>query len=255
MALPDDEARQSTRERLAFSLESDPGGSFIAERAGIMLGLSQALEHEQLWVLSSLAVSERARGDGVGRALLERAFAYGDPDAHRLIVSSNDPSALALYAELGLDVRPTVQAQGSVRRAAARLGAGFREGTARDVAALAPLSRAIRGAAHTREILFALARGGARLLLGEDAFSVVRPGHGVWLLVALEEEQAALLLQASLARAGECDRPIVRWVTEEQQWALEVLDRAGLAVSRYGALCVGGQPGPLRPFIPSGPFA
>jgi hypothetical protein len=77
----------------------------------------------------------------------------------------------------------------------------------------------------------------------------------VWLLAAREQEQAAALLEASLALAGPCERTVVRWVTEEQGWALAVLERAGLALARYGALCVGGDPGTLTPFIPSGPFA
>lgn len=123
------------------------------------------------------------------------------------------------------------------------------------MAGLEELSREIRGAPHTREILFALQRGEARLLVGEQAFSLVRPGQGVWLLVARDEQEAAALLTSSLALAGECERTAARWVTEEQRWALEVFELAGLAVERYGALCVGGEPGPLRPFIPSGAFA
>lgn len=77
----------------------------------------------------------------------------------------------------------------------------------------------------------------------------------MWLLVADDEDQARGLLSRSLELVGECDRPPVRWVTEEQRWAIEVLELAGLTVRPYGALCVGGEPGPLQPFIPSGPFA
>jgi len=29
----------------------------------------------------------------------------------------------------------------------------------------------------------------------------------------------------------------------------------GLRITSYGALCVAGEPGALRPFVPSGPFA
>ncbi len=255
LELADADARARITDRLAFGLGSDGAGSFAAHLGDSVVGLAQALERERLWVLSSLAVAQRARGLGVGRALLERALAYGSAEA-RLVVSSDDPAALALYAGAGLELRRTVQASGVPLLPAPRAGASeFRQGGAADVEALADISRRVRGAPHTREIRFALERGGARLLIGERAFSVVRPGQGVWLLAALEEAEAAVLLAASLALAGRCEGPIVRWVTEEQQWALEVLERSGLRISRYGALCVGGDPGPLRPFIPSGAFA
>lgn len=254
--LPDEEARRSARERLAFSLGTDPRGSFVAESDGALVGLAQALQRGRLWVLSSLAVVVEARGGGLGGALLERAFAYGAPGSSRLIVSSNDPSALALYTRMGLQLSPTVQAEGRIRGAAAgRASRWFREGGAGDVAGLEEISREVRGAPHTREILFALQRGDARLLLGEQAFSVVRPGHGVWLLAARDEDEAAALLVSSLALAGECERTSVRWVTEDQRWALEVFESAGMRVERYGALCFDGEPGALSPFIPSGAFA
>jgi ribosomal protein S18 acetylase RimI-like enzyme len=254
MEIVDADARARVTDRLAFGLRTDREGSFVARLGDSVVGLAQALRRERLWVLSSLAVARRARGLGVGRALLERALAYADAEV-RLVVSSNDPAALALYAGAGLELRRTVQASG-VPLPSARAGAReFRHGRVADVEALADISRRIRGAAHTLEIRNALEHSDAQLLIGEGAFSVVRPGQGVWLLAALEEAEAAALLVASLALAGRCVRPIVRWVTEDQHWAIEVLERAGLRISRYGALCVGGDPGPLRPFIPSGAFA
>ena len=51
------------------------------------------------------------------------------------------------------------------------------------------------------------------------------------------------------------DSARVRWITAAQQWAIEVLARAGLRLTAYGALCVRGMPGPLAPFLPSAPFA
>ncbi len=257
VTLADEAARSSTSARLAFSLETDPLGSFVAERDGELLGISQALLRERLWILSSLAVSPRAQGRGAGAALLRRALAYGPAHADRLIVSSNDPRALALYAGAGLAARRTVQAEGSLAapRTAAAAAREFRQGGLKDVAQLAELSRHIRGAPHTREIMFALQGGEARLLLGQEAFAVVRPGHGVWLLVARSEAEAGPLLLGAIALAGRCERPVARWVTEDQRWAVAVLEGAGLSVRAYGALCVGGAPGPLVPFIPSGSFA
>lgn len=251
--LPDDEARANTAARLAFSVRSDPHGSHLAERDGRMVGLAQAIQRERLWVLSSLAVRPGSRGRGAGRLLLERSLGYGDADC-RLVVSSNDPRALALYAGAGLSVRPTLQAEGQVRHGALARSTRPREGAEKDVPGLAEISREVRGAPHTAEIRYAL-ENGARLLLGQEGFVVVRPGSGLWLLVAREEDEARMLLAHALDAVGRCDRPLIRWITEEQRWAIELAEAAGLEITPYGALCVGGEPGPLRPFIPSGPFA
>ena len=93
------------------------------------------------------------------------------------------------------------------------------------------------------------------LALGERGFTVAQPGRSVWLLVARDEPAATALLWAALELAGESERPLVRWITGGQDWAIETCLRAGLRIEAYGALCVRGTPGTLRPFIPSAPFA
>jgi hypothetical protein len=75
----------------------------------------------------------------------------------------------------------------------------------------------------------------------------------VWTLVARDEEAATILLWNALALTdGEVS---VRWITGEQQWAIDVIVRARVPLVAYGALCVRGTPGPLRPFLPTAPFA
>jgi hypothetical protein len=81
------------------------------------------------------------------------------------------------------------------------------------------------------------------------------PGRGVWLLVARDEAAAASLLWAALALLADGERSAVRWITTEQGWAVEIVLRAGLRLAPYGALCVRGRPVPLRPYLPSAPFA
>jgi hypothetical protein len=97
---------------------------------------------------------------------------------------------------------------------------------------------------------------GARLLrLGDRGFALAQPGMGLWVLVARDEQAAATLLWSALELAGDTDRVGVRWITSGQDWAIDVVVRAGLRLSANGALCVSGRPGPLHPFIPSGAFA
>jgi len=248
-------AAERWRGRIAHPFETDPHGGFVAERDGRVVGAAQVLIRERLWVLSLLVVDPHGQSAGAGRELLAAALRHGarETDA-RLIVSSNDPRALRLYARFGFTLLPSFEAQGTIdRRALPREAAGVRSGG--DLEALAAVSREIRGAPHTAELEFALGRGAMLLHLGDRGFAVAMAGHAVWLLVARDEDAARALLWAALETAGDSERPVIRWITGDQGWAVDVAVRAGLALRAYGALCVRGRPGPLAPFIPSAPFA
>ena len=245
-------------DRIAYPLTRDPDGALVAERDGRVIGVAQVLLRERLWCLSLLTVEPGGQSAGAGRALLDRALRYDEGTDAGLIVSSNDPRALRLYAQAGFSLLPTLETDGDVdRRALPRLNGAVRDGDPADLERLAAISRGVRGAPHTAELEYALSQGGRLLCAADRGFAVALAGHGVWLLVARDDEAARSLLWAALAHIGarEPQRPIVRWVTGDQQWAIDVLVRAGLRLTAYGALCVRGDPGPLRPFLPSGPFA
>ncbi len=176
-----------------------------------------------------------------------------------MIVASDDPRALALYARAGFTLRPTVEAAGTARGLPPPDGR-VRRVAARDanaeLAALAPLCREVRGAAGTAEICFALEVRGARLLTLEDrGCAVVIDRQGVWLLVARDAASARSLLVAALHELREWPEEPVRWMTAEQEWAVSLLAGAGLRLRSYGALCVQGEVGTLAPYLPSPAFA
>ena len=241
--------------RIAHPFLTDPAGGFVAEHDGRVVGAAQVLVRERLWVLSLLVVDPHGQSAGAGRQLLAAALRHGAVETDTgLIVSSNDPRALRLYARFGFRLLPAFEAEGTIdRRALPREAAGVRAGE--DLEAFAALSRAIRGAPHTSELQYAVNHGARLLHLGDRGFAVASEGHAVWLLVAREEEAARALLWAALELAGDSERPLIRWITGDQRWAADVAVRAGLALRAYGALCVRGAPGPLAPFIPSAPFA
>ncbi len=243
-------------DRLGHPLATDPGGAFVAESDGRVIGVAEAIRRERLWCLSLLAVRPGVQSAGTGRALLERTMAYTEGTDAGLIVSSNDHRALRLYARAGFSLRPTFEAVGVLdRRALPRPDRGVSERGSGDLEALESISREIRGAPHTPELELAM-RSGARLLRhGDRGFAMAQPGMGVWLLVARDEPAAVALLWSTLELVGDTERIGVRWITSGQDWAIDVVVRAGLKVTASGALCVSGQPGPLRPFIPSGAFA
>jgi ribosomal protein S18 acetylase RimI-like enzyme len=248
-------ARAHWLERVAHGFGTDPDGSFVAERDGRVVGVAQAMLRDRLWILSLLAVDPNGQSGGAGRALMPRALSYGPSDAPGLIVSSNDARALRLYAMCGFSLLPTLQAEGEVDRRALPAGlTGVREERAPDFDALAAISRAVRGAEHTPELEYVLRRGGRLLRAGDRGFVVVLAGRGPWLLVARDEDTASALLWSALAGVGDGEPAEVRWIAAGHDWAVAIALRAGLRLTGYGALCVRGDVGPLRHFLPSASF-
>jgi GNAT superfamily N-acetyltransferase len=242
------------RERIAYPWQTDPGGAFVAEIDGRVIGIAEAIVRERLWCLSMLAVEPGIQSAGAGRALMEHAVAYGPSADAGLIVSSNDPRALRLYADCRFALHPTLEATGVVdRRRLPRLGAAVREDDGSDLESLAGLTRAIRGAPYTDELRFAVGQGARLLRIADRGFAAITAEGQLWALAAHDEEAASALLWNALARAEGSAR--VRWITGAQQWAVDVVARAGLRLTAYGALCVRGTPGPLAPLLPSASFA
>jgi GNAT superfamily N-acetyltransferase len=253
LSRPADRARWL--ERVSHPYDTDPDGCLVAEADGRLVGVAEVLSRDAMWILSLLAVDPEVQSAGAGRALMDAALRLGDTDAPGLIVSSDDSRALRLYALAGFRLLPTFQAQGAVRRQAIPASAArVRDDAVPDFEALAALSRAVRGAEHTPDLRYALRRGGRLLTLGHDGFAIAMPGQGVWLLVAREAQAGSALLWRALEVAGDADGRLVRWILGGQDWAVDVVCRAGLRLSAYGALGLRGEVGPLHAFLPSAPF-
>jgi GNAT superfamily N-acetyltransferase len=256
MPKSDPERGERWRRRILHPYEMDPGGTFVAELGGRIVGVSQVIIRERLWQLSILTVEPAAQSTGAGRALMDAALTYDGGTEAGLIVSSSDPRAIRLYARAGFEVLPTLETTGQVDRRKLRPSdPHVRVGGLDDLEALAAVSREVRGGPHTPELEFALATGAMLLRYGDRGFAVVQPNWCVWLLLARDEEAATALLWSALEAVGESDQVIMRWVTAGQQWAIQVAVAAGLGLTSRGALCVRGAPGTLAPYLPSGAFA
>ena len=244
------------RARLGHALRTDPDGCFVAEYEGRVVGAGQAIVRDRLWILSLLVVDPQAQCTGAGRQLLRRTLELAAPDSPGLIVSSNDPRALRLYGRLGFSLRPSFTAEGIVDRGAIPPpDPAVREAGEEDLDELATISRDVRGAQHTQELRYAIGRGAHLLRLADRGYVVALPPHGIWMLAARDDEAARALLWSGLAAAATTEPVRVGWITGVQDWAVEVVLRAGLRLSAYGALGVRGDVGPLRPYLPTAPFA
>ena len=237
--------------RIQQLFERDPGGAWVAEDEGRMVGVALALDREGVWGLSLLVVLPDYQSLGVGRALLERSLEYaGGGERGAIILASPDPRALRAYSRAGFEAHPSFGASGHPRIAHP---ATVREGDASDLPLTEAVDRAVRGAAHGSDIA-ALLRAHGRLFVYPERGYAVLGSNGINLLAALDEAAARDLLHAALAAAPEDRETHVEWITSSQQWAVRAVLDAGLALKPGGAVYVRGDVGPFSPYLPSGAY-
>jgi GNAT superfamily N-acetyltransferase len=249
------ERRRRNHARIAHLIDTDPGGSWVAERAdGRVAGVGLALIREGIWGFSLFAVAEDVQGRGVGRRLLEACFGYGDGARGHLILSSESPAAMRRYARLGLDIRPAIAAAGiaDLARMPAAV-ARVEDAGAGGIPLADGIGRRVRGAGHARDLPVALASGASLLTFEDRGFALARDGN-VMLLAALDDEAASLVLWGALQAAGPGATVRVDFLTAGQDWAVRTCLDAGLPLSPDGPMFTGGELGPLRPYIPSGAY-
>ena len=242
--------------RVRHLLTTDPDGAWVSLDGERVTGVAVAIRRQRLWVLSMLAVDPTAQDRGVGRALLERALAYGDADGPGIILASRDPKAMRRYALAGFALRPAVTAWGRVKRGGLTAASGVRDGGADDFELAGAVDQLQRGASHGPDFDLLLGEGG-RLLIYEQGmrrgYTVVREAdHRPVMLAATDPDVATALLTAALADAPP-DRDIeVGWLTGAQQWAVRTCLAAGLELHPVGPVMVRGHPGPMSPYVPNG---
>jgi len=254
--LQNDQRRQN---RARHFLHTDPGGSWVAEDGGVIVGMSQSFVREGYWVLSQLGALPGSQGRGLGRELLRLAHTHGDAHSPGTIQCSRDPKAMALYSDFGFSLHPVVAAWGPLRPGAVQHPREVTrhegpEVTATHIEVVSAIDRTVRGAARAVDLEMMLAEEGARLLLHEDQAYAVAQDDRIVTLGAYNETSAALVLRAMLAEAPPGETIEVNWLTAAQQWAIVVLTEAGVELQPYGPVVVRGMPGPPSPYIPSGGY-
>jgi GNAT superfamily N-acetyltransferase len=242
--------------RVRHFLRTDPDGAWVSHDGQRVTGVAVAIRRRRLWVLSMLAVGPTAQDRGVGRALLERALAYGDADSPGIILASRDPKAIRRYTLAGFALRPAITAWGPVQRAGLAAVTGVRDGSVDDLELAADVDRLQRGASHGPDFDLLLADAGRLLVYDHGTrrgYAVVRePDHRPVLLAATDPEVAAMLLTAALADAPPDAEIEVGWLTAAQQWAVRTCLAAGMELHPVGPVMVRGHPGPMSPYIPNG---
>ena len=239
------------RRRVGRPLESDPGGAWVAVHDDRLAGAALALLRDGVWGLSLLILHEEHHGTGVGRELFDRTLDYGNGARGGIILSSEHPAAMRLYARAGFELRPCVSLGGHVRTPPPAPPA-VRDGDEGDHDWIDEISVAVRGARYAPDIP-AMVESGQTLRCVEGRGFLLARGSAVKLAAAFDEEAAAWLLQDLLARAGGA-KVDVDFLTSGQDWAVRTGLEAGLVLSPDGPVFTRGELGPLRPWIPSGAY-
>jgi GNAT superfamily N-acetyltransferase len=249
------EATRAARQhaRIRHLLDTDPGGSWVAEQEGRVVGVGLALIREGVWGFSLFAVAQELQGSGVGRELFARCWEYGAGARGHLVLSSTNSQAMGIYARTGLPIRPCVAAAGIPDLSRAPSVDGVVDAGEAGIALADAIGRELRGAGHGRDLPVPMAHG-ARLLVFEDrAFALARASNVI--LLGARDEQAAQCMLWGLFVSGPAGATVnVDFLTAGQDWALPVCLDARLMLSPDGPMFAGGALGPLAPYIPSGAY-
>lgn len=241
--------------RAAHLQRTDPGGCWVAEVDGQIVGTALGLIRDDVWGFSLFGLRPAFQGQGIGSRLYPPALEYGARARGGIILSSSHPAAMRGYARsAGFRLLPTVSLAGAwdpERVPAARCRPGDLDADAETIAAA---SHHVRGASHTQDLPTYLGRPGTELLVIEDeGFAVARNGSPQ-LLAARSEEAAEELLRGALLSGARGASVEVDFITAENQWAIRVGLEAGLALSLGSPVFVRGEVGPMAPYLPSGAY-
>lgn len=254
--LPVPELRPPTRAgnwitRTTHFLDTDPGGCWVAEVDGELVGFATSFVRELTWCLATFAVRPGLQGRGLGKRLLDTAMEHGRGCLRGMLAASSDPKAVRRYRLAGFSLHPQMFLTGTVDRTAIPVIDKVREGTAGDVDLLDSLDRQTRGSAHGPDHQLMLAAW--RLLVSDTSsgsgYAYVGHDGSLALLAASNRRTAARLLWAVLAdTTGET---VVPHLTAANEWAIDVGMAARLELHQEGYLGLRGMK-PPAPYVHNG---
>ncbi len=229
--------------RTRHLLGTDPGGCWVAELDGELVGIAVSFRRELLWVLASYAVAADRQGEGIGTPLLEAALGYSRGCLRGMLASSSDPRAYRRYRLAGFTMHPQLHLTGVVDRSVLPVIEHVREGTPGDFDLMDSLDRRCREAAHgvDHPLLASL----HRLLVIDHStgsgYAYVHESGTPMVLAASNRRTAARLLWECLASVPEGAVVDIEHVTTANQWAADVGLEARLSVSTRGYLALRGM--------------
>lgn len=241
-------ASANWQRRVHHLLRTDPGGCWVADADGELVGVAVGGRRELLWFLASYAVHPAWQGQGLGRALFAAAMQHRQGCLRAMLTASPDPRALRLYRQAGFTLHPQLLLRGQVDRTALPTRSRVREGGPDDRDLLDSVDRGTRGAAHGVD--HELLTGEHRLVVADGAtgsgYAYLADQGGPVLLGATNRRTAAALLWEALAATPPGVPVEVARVTAANEWAVDVGLAAGLEIHQRGYLALSH----LKPPVP-----
>ena len=256
---PDPEIRPASRQgfwirRTRHVMRTDPGGCWVAEVDGEVVGCAISRVRELMWILSSFAVLPGHQGGGIGTQLLAAALHHGRGSLRGMFASSADPRAVRRYRRAGFSLHPQMFLRGVVDRSAIPVVERVRDGSAGDIDLMDSVDRRTRGAAHGSD--HELMVDQFRLVVADRptgsgyAYADVSNSTPV-LVAATNRRTAAGLLWECLAGSEPGSEVDVHHVTAANEWAIDVGLDARMDVHQSGYLALRGMK-PPAPYLHHG---
>jgi len=244
----------AAEDSIGHLLATDPGGAFVAEEDGDVVGFAQAARRERLWVLGKLFVLPSAQEIGIGKRLLDLAVAYGSDLPAGCICSTPDPRALRSYGQLaGCELHPMLTATGVPRREGIADATGIRAGTSADLEFAAEVDREIRQGTHGPDFEYLLEHDCTLFIVNARGYAFAGES-GPQIVAALDDEAAADLLRACLHSCKDGADVQIPRIGGGHQWALRVALEAGLVISPGGALVIRNNRAASAAYLPDNVF-
>jgi hypothetical protein len=245
-------------------LAGDPDGYFCAVEEGRIRGMVSALVRGRLWYLSMFFVLPGDQGRGVGRALLERALAYGEARRTevRFTLATLDPRAQARYMMARMAPRWPIYPLEGDAAAVARLEARVRldprdRERSCDPGDAEKLTAEVFGHGRADDLAHVRSDGGTAVAIergGEVAGFAYRRGQRIGPAAGLDET-ALLQAVASAAASGVGDKGSVTMrVPGACASLLEALVGCGFRLGDPTLLMASRLFGRHELYVPSGPI-
>jgi GNAT superfamily N-acetyltransferase len=255
-ALPEPVARSAPAslawiQRTRHLVGTDPGGCWVAERSGKILGFSVSMVRESLWILASYAVVPEQQGHGIGQHLLAASLHHGRGCLRAMLCAGGDPAAVRRYRLAGFDLHPHMLGYGAVPRASLPLVRHVRDGDSTDFDLLNSLDRRTRGAAHLGDHDFLLATH--RLIVSDrpagSGYAYVNHCGEPVVVAATTRRTASALVWEALAGSDPAKAITIGHITANNAWLIDVALAAQLSIHQSGYLGVR-HVAPPAPYVP-----
>ena len=246
------------------ALASDPDGYFCAVEEGQIRGMVSALVRGRVWYLSMFFVLPGNQGRGLGRALLERALAYGEArEAEiRCTWATLDPRAQARYVMAGMAPRwPIYRLDGdaaAVTRLKARAGLDPRARELPcDPGAAETLTAEAFGHGRAADLAHCRGDGGAAATIeraGELAAFAYRRGQRIGPAAGRDETALLQAVAAAAAAGAGGGGSVTMRVPGACTFLLEALVSCGFRIGPLTLFMASRPFGRPELYLPSGPI-